>query len=304
MADLDCWTDKSKLQNFADDTQSIIISNNKEEVLDITSQEANSVIKFFESNSMVNNSDKAALLYNSQGKASSITVENVGGVALTSSTTEKLLGLHINSSFEWDSHIEKISTELRKRTGLLKRIKERLPKDKLIMVAESIFNSVLRYGICVYLTPIYEREHLKARKQLGHTKELQILQINMLRVIMGIKLDSHTNMEKLRMEMKMMSVNQLCIYHTLVESFNVVRTSSSEQVKLKWEHKNGNNYSLRRLDNTELKVPDRNRDKCTGFSYHGAKLFNMLPIEIRNCECPEKFKDQVKSWIWEEIPSY
>ena len=64
MADMDCWTDKSKLQNFADDTQSIIISNNKEEVLDTTSQEANSVIKFFESNSMVNNSDKAALLYN------------------------------------------------------------------------------------------------------------------------------------------------------------------------------------------------------------------------------------------------
>ena len=194
--------------------------------------------------------------------------------------------------------------ELRKRTGLLKRIKERLPTNELIIIAESIFNSVIRYGISLYMTPIYEKEDLKARKLPGATKDLQVLQNNMLRVIMGLKLDDHTNMEKLRFGIKMFSVNQLAVYHTLIEAFNVVRKSSAEQVKRKWEHKHGNNYPLRRIQNMDQRVPEKGRIDCTGFSYHGAKLFNNLPIETKNCEIPDSFKNQVKSWIWENIPSY
>ena len=38
---------------------------------------------------------------------------------------------------------------------------------------------------------------------------------------------SHTNMEKLRNELKMMSVNQLSCYHTAVEMFNIINYKSS-----------------------------------------------------------------------------
>ena len=111
-------------------------------------------------------------------------------------------------------------------------------------------------------------------------------------------------MEQLRYKIGMFSVNQIAIYHTLHETFNVVRNSSSEQVKEKWEHKNNGNFNLRRMDNTQLRVPERARVKCTGFSYHGAKIFNMLPSETRNCETPENFKTLIKKWIWDTIPSY
>ena len=136
----------------------------------------------------------------------------------------------INSDFDWSTHVEKIGMELRKRTGLLKRIKDRLPINELIIISESIFNSVIRYGISLYIVPIYEKEDLKARKLPGATKDLQVLQNNMLRVIMGLKLEDHTNMEKLRFGIKMFSVNQLAVYHTLIEAFNAVRKSSAEQV--------------------------------------------------------------------------
>ena len=89
-----------------------------------------------------------------------------------------------------------------------------------------------------------------------------------------------------------------------MEAYNVVIKSSSEQVKAKWVHKNGEPYSLRRKDNLELRVPERARVDCTGFTYHGAKLFNLLPIEIRNCTDQDTFKTMVKSWIWDTIPSY
>ena len=44
--------------------------------------------------------------------------------------------------------------------------------------------------------------------------------------------------------------------------------------------------------------------KCLGFTYNGAKLFNMLPIKMKKVEDPNTFKTMTKDWIWENIPSY
>ena len=46
MADLDSWTKNSMLSNFADDTQSIIISEDRNNLLEITTRKANHVIDF------------------------------------------------------------------------------------------------------------------------------------------------------------------------------------------------------------------------------------------------------------------
>ena len=88
--------------------------------------------------------------------------------------------------------------ELRKRIGILKRIKQKIPADKLPIIADAIFNSVIRYGIAVYLLPIYEKEDLKARKLSSETDSLQVLQNNMLRVILGLRISDRVNMLELR----------------------------------------------------------------------------------------------------------
>ena len=44
--------------------------------------------------------------------------------------------------------------------------------------------------------------------------------------------------------------------------------------------------------------------KFLGFTYNGAKLFNMLPIKIKQMEDPNTFKTMTKDWIWDNIPSY
>ena len=52
------------LSNFADDTQSIIVRESKENLLETILKEADSVIEFFANNNLVNNAEKAAVLYN------------------------------------------------------------------------------------------------------------------------------------------------------------------------------------------------------------------------------------------------
>ena len=75
----------------------------------------------------------------------------------------------------------------------------------------------------------------------------------MLRVIFGFQLKNCINMKNLREEIKMMSVNQISVYHTLLEAYNVMRHLSSEQINMKWkliERK----YALRSTTKKQLKA--------------------------------------------------
>ena len=78
------------------------------------------------------------------------------------------------------------------------------------------------------------------------TEKLQTLQNSMLRTIYGLPPSQHTNMKKLRLSLKMMSINQMSVYHTLIETYNVIRNSSSDHLKEKLLPKADNKgYGLR-----------------------------------------------------------
>ena len=77
------------------------------------------------------------------------------------------------------------------------------------MIAEAIFNSLLRYGVAVFLKPVYDEEDLNRRKLPKNTNVLQTLQNSMIRVIYGLKKQNHVNMKNVREKIKMMSVNQI-----------------------------------------------------------------------------------------------
>ena len=101
-----------------------------------------------------------------------------------------------------------------------------------------------------------------------------------------------------------MSVNQICVYHTIQEAYDIMRNSASEQIQMKWTDKRENNYSLRSAKRNDLKVPEKPMPKCLGFTYNGSKLFNLLPKSLRENQNPKTFKTLTKEWIWKNIPSY
>ena len=110
-------------------------------------------------------------------------------------------------------------------------------------------------------------------------------------------------MQDLRSRIKMMSVNQMNIYHTVMEVFNIIHYSSSELLKEKYSHHN--RHSHRKNANNLVKVPEQPQRKyCTSFTYCGAKIYNSLPINISETQDRTTFKKLVKIWIWEKIPSY
>ena len=84
----------------------------------------------------------------------------VGGQKLESASSEKLLGLRINSDLNWSTHVDKLCTTLKQRLGLLRRIKHKINSHKLKIVAEAIFSSKMRYGISVFTIPKFDFKSL------------------------------------------------------------------------------------------------------------------------------------------------
>ena len=224
----------------------------------------------------------------------------VGGEVLRTKDSEKLLGLHINSDLNCNTHVNKLCTTLKQRIGLLRRIKYKINSHKLKIVAEAIFQSKLRYGISVYTVPKFDFNHLEQPMDQNISK-LQIIQNDMLRLLVNKKRGNHTNMERLRNELKMMSVNQLSCYHTAIEMFNVINNNSSaalheEMIQVP------KGYSLRGLEDGTVLVPGKGKKNCNGFHYMGPKLWNSLPAHIRKTTKRNIFKDKLEEYIWENIP--
>jgi hypothetical protein len=297
MADLAMCTKKSHLSNFADDTQSIVIEDTREEVIQTAQEESEAVTSFFSSVNLVNNADKAALIYNSGRKATDITI-NIGGEKLTSKTCERLLGMTINSDLDWKDHIEKLCRTLKQRIGLLRRIKYKVDRQKLPIIAEAIFTSKIRYGLAVFGSiRLCEDDPVDPEME-----RLQVAQNDMMRVIKGYTRSDKINMRKLREDEGQMSVNQLSFYHSILEMYSIVWKNSSNQLKRKILKLNSKCHTLRSETRGDLIIPQKPSRGCVGFSFKGPVVWNHTPKHIRENTDENAFKKDIKDWILTNIP--
>ena len=63
----------------------------------------------------------------------------------------------------------------------------------------------------------------------------------------------------------------------------------------------GGKNSDRSVSKNDLKVPEKPKKNCTGFSYIGPKLYNMIPKNIKEAQSTNLFKTSLKKWIWKNI---
>ena len=98
----------------------------------------------------------------------------------------------------------------------------------------------------------------------------------------------------------MLSVNQMAVYHTVMEAYNIITKNASDQLQKKLKMHKGK-HSERCAANNDLFVPEKPWLKCIGFSYIGPKLFNMLPKNVKDAKTTDEFKTKLKKWIWDDI---
>ena len=199
---------------------------------------------------------------------------------IVASKTTDLLGMTIQGDLRWDSHIIDLKKTLKKRIGVLTRLRHLIPKKSLKMAAEAIFTSKLRFGIATYLRPKIKRDD-ESNQNLN---ELTKIQNDMLRVITGKKLSDHVTLENLRRTTRTMSVNQLCIYHIMLETYGIVNLKSSTVLRkmLTKKYSENNAPVLRSSKKDEMLQipPDEGRNNA--FNFYAATAWNKFQTWLKN----------------------
>ena len=185
---------------------------------------------------------------------------------------------------------------MKQRLGLLRRIKYKVDRQKLPIIAEAIFTSKIRYGLAVFgSTRLHEDDPVDPGME-----RLQIAQNDMMRVIRGYTRSDKINMRKLREEEGKMSVNQMSFYHSVLEMYSIVWKNSSQQLKRKILQTTGK--SLRSESRGDLIIPEKPSRGCASFSYRGPVVWNHTPKHIRENTDEKAFKEDIKKWILTNIP--
>jgi hypothetical protein len=106
------------------------------------------------------------------------------------------------------------------------------------------------------------------------------MQNNVIRIMTGAQ--KGTRKKDLLLETRSLSVHQMIEYTTLLVDFNVKKNRKPEYLVKKLHSARNQGQGGRSRDGLKLKVQDYLLEVSgAGFVYRGAKLFNILPRNLR-----------------------
>ena len=145
VADLEEWAgDGVQVIAYADDTSVYIIAESKELVRKGLERAAENVFQFMRAARLSANPTKTNFVYFSGRGEEPL---HVSGITIEESKEETLLGVTFGKRLTWKQHMDKVEPELRKRIGLLKRLRMKFPSEVLKKMVDALFNSKMRYAI-------------------------------------------------------------------------------------------------------------------------------------------------------------
>ena len=99
-----------------------------------------------------------------------------------------------------------------------------------------------------------------------------------------------------------LSVHQMIAYYTLLTVFKVIKTGKPSYLSSKLMVNRDAGVARRGLEASTIATPNYILGVSrAGFIYRGAKLFNMLPGNLREISETGKFKAESRRWIQRNI---
>ena len=205
---------------------------------------------------------------------------------LRNTETQKLLGIIIDQTLNWNNQIDSVCLNISRRITLLKQLSKYVNRDSLKLYYNSYILPIFDYGCLIW-----------SRCTDNNTKRLLKLQKRAARII--LKADIMTPSETMFKELQWLSFTKRIQYHTFIMMYKAFNGQTPTYItemftKVSEIHKR----NLRSRDNAELRVPFAKTAYFeNSFSVSGAKLCNSLPIETRGISDINSFKNAIKLYL-------
>ena len=127
--------------SYADDTTPYVTGDNIESTVRQLEQAAKLLFQWFSDNQMKGNEDKCHVLISTK---ENVCVNN-GTTQITNSACEKLLGIKVDSSLNFEDHIGSICKKAGAKLNALTRIANHMPFQKRKLLMNAFFTSQFSY---------------------------------------------------------------------------------------------------------------------------------------------------------------
>ena len=287
--DLPSSSKKLNFYLFADDTNIYCESSDLSNLIKIVNRELRSVKKWLDANKLSLNIDKTnyIIFHSSSSSVPSDAVVKIGKKHIKRVKFVKFLGLLLDEHLSWKYHLSELSKKLARTCGIFFRIRNLLPLDVLLCLYNALFLSFLQYGLIVwggtyasYIEPIFKLQK-KAVRAISFQSRLS----PSLPIFKDLKLLKLSEIFELRLSTFVFdSVNKTspsCFHNFFLfnSSVHQYSTRQASQGDLYLLRKNSSQYGLKSI------------------RYLGAKLWNSLPVELRNAPSKVSFKTKMKFYL-------
>ena len=194
----------------------------------------------------------------------------------------KYLGIQVDSNLNWKVHIKALSTKISRAIGFLKHSKTFLTRDTLKTLYTGIVEPHFRYCCSVW-------------GSCGATerKLLQKLQNRAARILTNSPFDADAR--PLLNTLGLKTIQEMIDTETTIMVFKALNSLAPEYLSDLFKRNSESHLRVLRNTSSDLQLPNKttkNGQLC--FSYKGAKLWNALPLEIKQASSLQIFKQKFK----------
>ena len=272
---------------FADDTNLFLHSTDLAELFDRANVNMTRLYNWFIANRLSLNLDKTCYsLFGCRNEDLAVFNLYVSGKAIRNVECCKYLGIFIDSELKWQEHIDFIHNKLVKFTSIFYKIRIKLPYEILKMIYFAFVHSHIFYGIEVYGNTTANR--LSKLKVLNN-KLLRILQYKPFR----------THVSELYRTYHTLPIDLLHDYQIMLFMHCYVYNRSKLPVvfhKYFEENESVHNHNTRQKHDFHTHIVHSETGKKS-IKYKGSKLWNALPIDMKNISSKYLFKKKAKDYL-------
>jgi len=146
---------------FADDTNIFISHSHLETLIHTFNTEMNNVCNWFKSNKLSLNVGKTNFIHftaKKKNNSSNVNI-NIDNTPIHPVNSTKFLGVIIDNKLSWKDHINKITVQVSRNIGVLKRLRYALPSNILFSLYNTLILPYISYSNIAWANTIHTLNH-------------------------------------------------------------------------------------------------------------------------------------------------
>ena len=276
--DLPAFSSHFNTTLFADDTTLSISDSNYENMVQLANTELINLTDWIKTNELCMNVDKTEVLLFSNRTIPNVPQSlSIDDISLEYAQSCKFLGVLLDSKLSFRDHINLITSKISKYTGILYRIRDRLP-----LQARMNFYYAFIYPYLIYNVEVWGSTYQT------HLVPLIIQHKRVIRTITNSRSRDHTT--PLFCKLNLLKFQDIYKFQICVKMFKLIENGEFQTQQARPTRQN------------DLLLPEFHRLSLTqhAFSYKGPFTWNTLPITIRNIPKIKIFKKTLKTYLLEQ----